>query len=105
MPASSSAAFAAPTIRLSTDSLSSRPKGVWAQPMMQAVMELSPVGTSTLGNAFACNAFIGVADAVPQNIILVAIYARPLPSRGESGKSGIVFQPFQRLEKLDRLSL
>jgi hypothetical protein len=28
-------------MRLSTVSVSSRPNGVWAQPMMQAVMELS----------------------------------------------------------------
>jgi hypothetical protein len=41
IPASSRAARAALTIRLSTVSESSRPNGVWAQPMMQAVMEVS----------------------------------------------------------------
>src|SRR5215831_5567367 len=43
MPASAMASLATRTTRLSTVSASSLPNGVWAQPMMQAVMTTSKV--------------------------------------------------------------
>src|SRR5439155_16671918 len=44
---------ATPTIRLSTVSVSSRPNGVWAHPMMQAVMAFSSAELWALSSAFA----------------------------------------------------
>src|SRR5215831_4155468 len=64
IPASASASPATLTIRLSTDSPASLPKGVWAQPTMQAVMSLSlpNFGRFCLAVVFLAVVFDGYFD-------------------------------------------